>query len=286
MAPIDSDTVLNVGAAVTAVIAVGMFVLNVDLGFSPVTDVGLVVAFLMGVFALTQRADEYQVTALGYGVIIVSALILYSDLVSTFLSEEVWTVAGLLAIAAGLFALRTAADSTGHLVASDHATYAFTAVALIVGLVLAVDVVTGGLVYELQPAAEIQYNTENPREDEARLGTLVARNPTPLPEPVTAPEFEACTAGNWSQYRLNPENEENPPPIRAHVSADDGYDEYVFGYAQREFRVKLHLRGIRSSEASFQVKKRTSCPDDSTGDPYLVVYRGDSDRHGITPHLD
>jgi hypothetical protein len=263
-----------------------MYILNVELGISPVTDVGLILAFLTGVFAVTQRAEEYQIRALGYGVIIVSALVLYFDLVSTFISEDAWTVLGLLLIAAGLFLLRDVADSTGQLVSGEIATYAFTAVAVIAVLVLAVDVVTGGLAYELRPASEIQYSTDDAREDEVRLGTLVARNPTPLPEGVSAPRYRACAAGNWSQYQLSPEHDENPPPVRAHLSVQDSYDEFVFGYGEQRYPVVLHLRGVRSSDHSFPVEQRSRCPDDAAGAPYLVVYKDSEDPDGITPHPD
>lgn len=281
MVTIDSETVFNVGAAVTAVIAVAMFVLNVDLGTSPVTNVGIVIAFLTGVFALTQRTAEHEATVLGYAVIIVSALILYFDVVSTVDAGDAWTVLGLLVIAGLLFTLRTRTDRDSHIVAPDLATYAFAAVALVAVLILALDVLTGGLAYELDTQSEIELSTGVSPEDEVRIGTVIVTNPSPLPRRVEAPRYGACAAGNWSQYQFPVDGDEEKRPIHAHVSVEDGYNEFLLSYGTRRFPLELRLRGANLDGATVPIETGQHCPTDDTGTPTIVVYSTDEDRPPI-----
>jgi hypothetical protein len=280
MVTIDSETVFNVGAAVTAVIAVAMFVLNVDLGTSPVANIAIVIAFLTGVFALTQRTAEHQATVLGYAVIIVSALILYFDVVSTVDAGDAWTVLGLLVIAGLLFTLRTRTDRDSHIVAADLATYAFAAVALVAVLILALDVLTGGLAYELDTQSEIELSAGASPEDEVRIGTVVVTNPSPLPRRVEAPRYGACAAGNWSQYQFTDEDGEKRP-IHAHVSVEDGYNEFLLSYGTRRFPLELRLRGANLEGEIVPIETGQNCPTDDTGSPAIVVYSTDEDRPPI-----
>jgi len=75
MVDIDSETLFNAAAALVATIAVVMFVTSVDLGYSPVSEAALVVTFLAaGVFAITQRSEDYQLILFGYAVVVTALL--------------------------------------------------------------------------------------------------------------------------------------------------------------------------------------------------------------------
>jgi FtsH-binding integral membrane protein len=150
MVDIDSETLFNAAAALVATIAVVMFVTSVDLGYSPVSEAALVVTFLAGVFAITQRSEDYQLILFGYAVVVTALLALFFDLVGTFDVGSELTVLGLLVLAALLFGLRTRLDAESHFVSGRRATYGFVAVGALAAAVVLVDVATGGIAYELQ----------------------------------------------------------------------------------------------------------------------------------------
>ena len=76
MVTLDSETLFNGAAAAISTIAVLLFVFDVDFGHSPVSKVALVVLFLAGVFAITQRTTDFQLTLLGYAVVVAVSLAL------------------------------------------------------------------------------------------------------------------------------------------------------------------------------------------------------------------
>lgn len=281
MVDMDSETLFNTAAAVVATIAVAFFVLNVEFAYSPVSEVALVVGFLAGVFAVTQRTDDRQLTVLGYGVVVVSGLVLFFDVVNTFDVGNALTVLGLLAIASLLFLLRTRLDAESRFVAGRTATVAFGVVAALAAVVVLVDVVTGGLAYELQPASEVEL-VDGGRET-ARVGSVVVTNPTPLPERVRVPEYGACTAGDWSAFAPSTPPGEPSRPVRADVHVDDGYNEHVLGFGSRTYPVELHLEAANVSGRTFPVRTTSSCPDDETGAPYVAVFERSEDRPYARP---
>ncbi|MCU4801533.1 hypothetical protein OB920_14225 [Halobacteria archaeon HArc-gm2] len=278
MVDIDSETLFNGAAAAVATIAVLVFVLNVELGYSPVSEVALVAAFLSGVFALTQRSDDYQLVLFGYAVVVVSAVILFFDVVGTFDLGDGLTVLGLLVLAGLLFGLRTRLDADGQFVSGRLATYAFGALVALAVVVLAVDVVTGGLAYELQHDATVEVDGADRHQIE--LGSITATNPTPLPERVEAPRYEACPAGNWSAYA--PPSPQGEPERDVHVSlyVDDGYNEHVLGFDSKSYPVTLDVNGANLSGAQFPVERTDECPTAEDGEPYVALFEvSDEDRY-------
>ncbi|MFB6303987.1 MAG: hypothetical protein ABEH47_02375 [Haloferacaceae archaeon] len=280
MVDVDSETLFNGAAAAVTTVAVVVFIINVEFGYSPVSKVGLVVALLAGVFAITQRTADEQLTLFGYGVIVVSVVALFFEVVSTFDAGDAAIVVGLLAIAASLFFLRRRLGGDDRFVSGEQATYAFGALAVLVAALLLVDVVTGGLTYELQPRSEIEVTGD--RHDETRVASVVATNPTPLPERVEVPEYRACTAGNWSAYRLTRDDGERPP-VQADLHVEDGYGQHVLGFSSRSFPARLHLEGGRFDGDRFRVERTQSCPDDESGTPYIAVYEATGERRDVRP---
>lgn len=279
MVNVDSETLFNAAAAVVTTIAVLFFTFNVEFPYSPVSKVLLVLVLLAGVFAITQAATDQQLTILGYGVIVTSVIGLFFHVVGTFDAGDAVTVFGLLVIAAILFVLRTRFDESNYLVSSDTAKKIFAVVAAIAVVVIAVDVATGGLVYELQPHSEVEYPGED--RDPAVIGVVVVRNPTPLPEEVDTPNYQVCTAGNWSQYRPGSDRDEPEDAVRADVHVEDGYNEHVLGYGVKRYPLRLHVRGTNLQGESFPVQTTSECPDDEAGSPYIALFeRSDGDRYG------
>ncbi|WP_049985491.1 hypothetical protein [Halobellus rufus] len=271
MVAIDSETLFNGAAAVLTTVAVLFFVLNVDLGVSPVTKTLLAVGFLAGIFAISQRTDDRQLTLLGYGVVVVSIVGVFFDVVNTFDLGSGATVLGLLLLAAALFVLRTRFDGGNRLLSGKQATYLFGAISVIVAVVLVVDVVSGGLAYELQVENQIEI-TDSPRED-VQVASIVVDNPTPLPERVETPNYAVCAAGDWSEYRHpgEPEREERPP-VRAHLNVQDGYNEHVLGFSSKTYPVTLYLDAANATGETFPVERTDSCPDDESGSPYIAIF--------------
>jgi hypothetical protein len=270
MVDVDSETLFNAAAAAVATIAVVQFVLNVDLGYSPVSEVALAVGFLAGVFAITQRTDDRQQTVLGYGVVVVSGVALFFDVMGTFGVDDGVTVLGLLVIAGVLFGLRTRLDDESRFVDGRRATYAFGVVAGLAVAILLVDVVTGGLAYELQPASEVELSDS--RRDEVRVASVVATNPTPFPERVEAPEYRACAAGDWSAFRPPSEPGEPDREVRVGVHVQDGYNEHVFGFGTKRYPLVLNHGAANTSGETFPVRVTEACPDEGTGAPYVALF--------------
>lgn len=281
MVDIDSETLFNGAAAVVSTIAVLFFIANVDLGHSPVSEIALVVLFLAGVFAVTQRTRERQLLVLGYGVVVVSGVALFFDVVNVFDAGDEVTVLGLLGIAVLLFYLRTRLGEDHRFVTGRRATYAVGVVAVLTAAVLVVDVATGGLAYELQPESEVEY--PDSQRAEMRVASLVVTNPTPLPERVEAPNYEACAAGNWSAFRPSPERDERPRDVEAHVSVQDGYNDHVFGYGTKTYPVELYLDGANLRGETFPVRTTAECPDEETGSPYVALFEVSENRPRAHP---
>ncbi|WP_336023932.1 hypothetical protein [Halobellus salinisoli] len=276
MVALDSETLFNGAAAVLTTIAVLFFVFNVDLGTSPVTKILLAVGFLAGIFAISQRTDDRQLTLLSYGVVVVSVVGVFFNLVNTFDLGSSVTVLGLLLLAAALFVLRTRFDGGNRLLTGTQATYLFGALSAIVAVVLVVDVVSGGLAYELQVENQVEI-TDSPRED-LRVASIVVDNPTPFPERVETPHYAVCAAGDWSEYRHpgEPEREERPP-VRAHLNVQDGYNEHVMGFDSKTYPVTLYLDAANTTGESFPVERTEACPDDESGSPYIAIYEDPND---------
>ncbi|MGQ4557548.1 hypothetical protein [Halobellus sp. GM3] len=273
MVDIDSETLFNGAAAVIATIAVFVFVLNVDLGGSPVSKAAITVLFLAGIFAITQRTDDRQLALLGYGVIVVSVVVLFFDVVNTFDLGNEATVLGLLVIAAVLFALRTRFDEHNRLLTGRQTAYLLGALAVLTAVILVTDVVTGGLTYELQPKSQVEF-VESPRGD-VRAASVVVTNPTPLPEPVETPTYAVCLAGDWSEHRPAADPGHERPPIRAHLNVQDGYNEHVMGLSSKTYPATLYLDAANTTGETFPIERTDGCPDDDSGSPFIAIYEGD-----------
>ncbi|MFB6127071.1 MAG: hypothetical protein ABEJ79_07250 [Halolamina sp.] len=278
MVDIDSETLFNTAAAFVVTLAVGVFVVNLRWPHSPVSKYGLTLALLSGVVALTQRTDDRQLRLLGYAAVVVSGLVVFFELVNTFQLGEPALVVGLLVIAVALFGLRRRLDDRSRLVSDRVASLAFGALTAVAVAVLVVDVATGGLVYELQTEPTVEVSGD--REPDARLGTLVVQNPTPLPERVDAPRYRACAAGNWSAYA--PQDDGERRPVDAYLRVDDRYGDHVWSFGQTGYRVVVQLHGQDVTGETFPVETTDACPDDDSGDPYVAVFEREN-RRGPTP---
>lgn len=281
MVDIDSETLFNGAAAIVTTIAVLFFILNVEYGYSPVSKTALVVLFLAGIFTITQATDDRQLTLLGYGVIVTASVGLFFDLVNTFNVDSTLTVLGLLLIAAVLFSVRTRLDEENHFVTAQQAKYLLAAVAVLAIGLLAVDVVTGGLQYELHPSSEIEIPAE--QHTEIRVASVIVTNPTPLPERVDTPRYRVCTAGNWSAYRPPSREGEPQRDVRADVHVEDGYNEHVMGLSSKSYPVRLHLDGANLEGETFPVQRTTTCPETETGPPYLAIFEAPEQRTNVRP---
>lgn len=270
MVAVDAETLFNAAAATLATAAVLVFVFNVDLGYSPVSEVAVVAAFLAGVVAITQRTDDRQLTFLGYGAVVVSAVGVFADVVNTLDLGSGVTALGLLGIAAALFGLRARLDDANRLVSGRTATRLFGALAAIAAVIVAVDVVSGGLAYELHPEPRVEI-TDDPRDNPV-AATVTVTNPTPLPERVDVPRYEACAAGDWSDYRrpAEPDRTERPP-VRVSLNVDHGYNDHVLGFGSRTYPAYLFLDAAGVAGETFPVERTAACPDDD-GAPYVALY--------------
>lgn len=276
MVDINSETLFNGAAAIVSTIAVLFFILSVDGSYSPVSKISLVLLFLAGVFAITQRTDDHQLTVLGYGVIVTSSVALFFDTVNAFGADNALTALGLLGIAALLFSLRTRLDEDNHFVTGTRATYALGVVAVFAVSVLVADVATGGLAYELQPENEIEY--ADSQREQVRVASVTVTNPTPFPERVRTPNYGACTAGNWSAFSPPSDPDERERTVRANANVQDGYNEYVFGYGTKTYPVELYLEGANLRGETFPVRRTSACPDGETGSPYIALFEAPDDR--------
>ena len=278
MVDIDSETLFNAAAAALTTVAVLVFVFNVDLGLSPVTTVAVAAAFLAGVVAITQHTDDRQLTFLGYGVVVVSTVGVFVDFVNTLDLGSGVAVLGFLAIAAALFGLRARLDDANRVVSRRTATRLFGVLAAVAAVIVAVDVVTGGLAYELQPENRIEIDGDARQNPVA--ASVVVINPTPLPERVDTPRYEACAAGDWSDYRRPGEPEATDrPPVRVNLNVDDGYNDHVLGFASQTYPAYLYLDAANVTGESFTVERTSACPDDDTGEPYVAIYEGGDPRY-------
>lgn len=281
MVELDSETLFNGAAAVVATVAALMFVFNVEFPYSPVSKVALVATFLAGIFLITQRTGDYQLTVLGYGVVVTTAVGLFFEVANTFDVGTTLTVFGLLVIAGLLFALRTRLDEENRFVSGTVAGYLLAAVAVLAALVLVVDVATGGLAYELQPESEVEIAGQHEHRGESRIASLVVSNPTPLPERVETPRYEACAAGNWSAYA--PPTPEGEPEREAslHANVQSGYDEHVLPFGAKTHPITVYVNDADVEGESFRVETTGECPDEDTGTPYIALFEVPDDRSGV-----
>lgn len=280
MVEIDSESLFNGAAAVLGTAAVVFFVTNVDLGFSPVAEIGLVVVFLAGVFVLTQVSDDPQLVLLGYALIVTSSVALFFDVVDQFGVNEAGIVVGLLLLSSALFVLRYRLDRDHRFVSPRTARATLGVVAVSTAVVLVVDVGTGGLVYGIQTQPEVEVAAGG--DDEVAVATVRAHNPTPLPERVETPDVDVCAAGNWSRYRPVTEPDEPPREVRLHATVRGGYNEVVLGFGTETYPVTVHLDRDRFRGETFPVRRTASCPSAGTGRAYIAVFeRSDGARRSV-----
>lgn len=272
---IDSETLFNAAAAAVSTIAVIIFILDHQFPFSPASKVVLIAAFLGGVFALTQSSDDDQLTLLGYAVIVVSAFALFLDMTSQFNVETTLQVLGLLVMAMALFGLRIRLGDRSRFVSRARARQAFAALVVLAVLVVTVDVVTGGLAYELQTQSEVEFSGD--RDTAAQIGSVVVSNPGPFPERVDLPRYDVCTAGDWSPYQPTTADGE-ARPVDAHLNIDHPYGQHVFGFGEKRYPAVVHLHATNVTDEEFLVQRTETCPDDESGDPYLAVFERSENR--------
>lgn len=273
----DSETLFNAAAAAVSTVAVVMFVLDHQFPYSPVSKLVLVVAFLGGVFAVTQSSSDDQLALLGYGVIVVSAFALFLDLTNRFNTGTTIQVLGLLAMAMVLFGIRMSLDHRTRFVSGRRAKQAFAGLVVLAALVLTVDVVTGGLAYELQTQSEIEFS--DGMEPAAQIGSVVVSNSGPFPERVDVPHYGVCTAGDWSAYQPQTSDGE-ARPVDAHLRIDRQYGEHVFGFGEKRYAAVVQIHAQNVTGEQFLVRRTDSCPDGTSGDPYLAVFeRSEGDRY-------
>lgn len=275
----DSETLFNTAAAAVAVVAVVLFVLDHQFPYSPVSKAMVVLAFCGGVFALSQQTDDSQLTVLCYGVVVVSVVALVLDTTSQFDVGTTLQVLLLLALALALFGLRTRLDGQNRFVSGTRAKQLFAALAVLAVVVVTVDVVTGGLAYELQTQQDVRISGD--REPGAQLGSVVVTNPGPFPEKVDVPKYSVCTAGNWSAYR--PQGDGESRPVDAFLRVDYDYGGHVFGFGEQRYPAVVQIHAANVTGEQFSVRQTERCPDDESGEPYLAVFERSKDRPYATP---
>ncbi|ELZ31588.1 hypothetical protein C474_08267 [Halogeometricum pallidum JCM 14848] len=275
MVSITSDTLFNAAAAVVGTVAALLFVLGFQYPYSPVSKYALALAFLVGVLALCQRTTDPQVTLLGYGVVLAVLVAAFFDVAETFDAGTPVVIAGLLLLAALLYAVPRF-DAADRLLAPSHARTLFAAVAVLAALLLVVDVATGGLAYELRPASQIEFTGGYDREAPASVATLRVSNPTPFPERVDAPRYGVCAVGNWTPYRPS---EPGRPDGEVYLDAyvDDGYNEYLFGGGAKTYRVTLNTNAANLSGETIPVERTASCPNTESGSPSIALFPDPAD---------
>jgi hypothetical protein len=271
MVRFDSDTVFNGAAALLATIAVGYFIFTVEFPYSPVSKIALVLAFLAGILALIHRRREYQTAVFGYAVMVIGVLLLFFDVIGIFDLPDGLTVLGLLVLAGVLFGVRSLLDESGQILSTERATGLFGVLAGLAILILVVDLASGGIAYELQTGGAVEF-TEQPHRDMV-IGQLAATNPTPLPERVEAPEYSACAAGNWSEYRRPGDENEPRRPATLRVHVDDGYNDHVLGYGMKSYPLQLHSNAVNLSGTTMEIEQTDTCPVEETGPPYIAVFQ-------------
>ena len=269
MVAVDSETLFNAAAAMIGTVAVLLFLFNVDLGHSPVSEMALVVLFCAVVFAVSQRADDYQVRLFGYAVVVTAVVALFFEVASVFDVGDTGTVVGLLAIATALLFLRTRLDADHRFVTGRQATAAVGVLVALVALLVVVDVVTGGLAYELRPESQVEFSGD--RHGEVRVASVVVTNPTPLPERVETPRYEVCAAGDWSEFRPSSPDAERRG-VSLHANVQDGYDEHVFGYGTKTYPVSMYVDAANVTGETFPVRTTSDCPDEESGPPYVALF--------------
>jgi len=149
---------------------------------------------------------------------------------------------------------------------------------VLAALVLTVDVVTGGLAYELQSQSEVQVSGE--REPAGQIGSVVATNPGPFPLQVDLPHYGVCAAGDWSAYRIEGSDGESRP-VNAHLRVERQYGEHVFGFGETSYPAVVRLHAANVSGERFLVQRTERCPETGTGDPYLAVYERSEPRYRV-----
>jgi len=276
---LDSETLFNTAAAAVAVVAVVLFVLDHQFPYSPVSKAMIVIAFCGGVFALSQRTDDAQLTVLCYGVVVISVVALVLELTTQFDVGGTLQVVALLTLALVLFGLRTRLDERNRFVAGRRASRLFAALAVLAVVVVTVDVVTGGLAYELQTQQQVQVSGD--REPGAQLGSVAVSNPGLFPHQIDIPRYGVCTAGNWSSYR--PQHDGETRPVDASLRVDREYGEYVFGFGEARYPAVVQVHAANVSGEQFGVERTERCPDDESGDPYLAVFERSEDNRYPTP---
>jgi hypothetical protein len=279
----DSETLFNAAAAAISTIAVVIFILDSQFPYSPVSKAALIVAFLAGVFAVTQVTNDDQLTLFGYAVVVISTVALLLYLAGTLRAGTTPLVLSLLGLALALFGLRTRIDDRSRFVSPTRAKQLFAAAAVLAAIVLTVDVVAGGLAYELRTQQTVQITADGQRQAGAQLGAVVVSNPTPFPQRIDVPRYEVCAAGNWSEYRIDRPDEE-PHPVRAYLSVDHDYGEYVFGFGKRTYPAVLNLNVENADGERFAVERTDRCPDDDEGDPYIAVFEWEDSNRYVTPN--
>jgi len=266
---VDSETLFNAAAAAVSTIAVIIFIVDHQFPYSPASKVLLVAAFLGGVFAITQATSDDQLTLLGYGVIVVSSFTLFLDLTNQFNVETTTQVLVLLGLAMALFGLRMRLGDRSRFVTGARAKQVFAGVVVLAALVVTVDVVTGGLAYELQTHSEVEITGE--QEPTGQIGSLVISNPGPFPERVDVPQYGVCTAGNWSAYRPTTGDGEQRP-VDAYLRIERTYGEHVFSFGEKRYSAVVQFHAANVTGEQFRVQQTDGCPEDESGDPYLAVF--------------
>lgn len=280
---IDSETLFNAAAAAVSTIAVIIFIIDHQFPYSPASKVLLVAAFLGGVFAITQSTSDDQLTLLGYAVIVVSSFALFLDLTSQFNVETTGQVLVLLGLAMVLFGLRMQLGDRSRFVTGARAKQLFAALVVLAAVILTIDVVTGGLAYELQTQPQVEITGE--REPAGQIGTLVISNPGPFPERVDAPQYSVCTAGNWSAYQPTVGDGERRP-VDAYLRIDRTYGEHVFSFGEKRYAAVVQFHAANVTGEQFSVQRTDGCPDDDTGEPYLAVFERSENRlYGYSAHV-
>ncbi|MDS0300369.1 hypothetical protein NDI76_16605 [Halogeometricum sp. S1BR25-6] len=277
MVSITSDTLFNAAAAVVGTAAALLFVLGFRYPYSPVSKYALALVFLVGVLALCQRTTDSQVTLFGYGVVLAVLVAVFFDVAETFDAGTPVVIAGLLLLSALLYAVPRF-DAADRLLAPSHARTLFAGVAALAALLLVVDVATGGLVYELRPASQVEFDGGYHGGNDVDVATLRVSNPTPFPERVEAPRYGVCAVGNWTPYRPPGEPKRSDGEVYLNAYVDDGYNDHVFGGSERTYRVALNTNAANLTGETIPVERTASCPNTDAGPPSVALFPDPSDR--------
>jgi hypothetical protein len=270
----DADAVFGAVAVGISGGAAGLLLTDAGVVHSPVSRATLVVTHFVGLIALSQATNDDRLTLWAYVAIVVSAVAVVLEVTDTVAIATLGGALVLFLLTIALFDIAARFGAPGRFVSGPRVKQLFVAVVVLAAVVVTVDVVSGGLAYELRTGEEAHVAAGSDAAPVAFLGEIAVTNSGPFPQRVSIPEYDVCPAGNWSAYRPKTGDGETLP-VTAHLEADGYYGEYVSGFEQQRYAAILLLGAENVDGKSFPIERTDRCPDEDDAEPYLAVFRGE-----------